>query len=355
VHRAWNFGALAAAMRIQQREELPFMFKQWLSRDDSAVRPGHRLADGQIRFLSQPFIVSGEPLMAPGDPSGSPWNVINCVTGDALITASRVKKGFRYTYTGSMLAVTREHGGLLTVSPNHPVLTERGWVLARQLDKGDYLVGAVNCLASLMVDPDVKCAPAKAEEIFGSLMQSGVCERVEGLPVDFHGDGSNSNIDVVLVDGELSFGLHPKQCQVFDELNLIFADAPDASGGALDQLLMSPRNASNGLVGFGDLVESLHLLHATPLKPLSFGASPDGDPAVDEALTQRGPGDADFVGQRFKTFPVDISLNQVVDVAEINDFHGYLYTFETASGVYVADEIVSHNCRCKPRFTRGTR
>ena len=78
VHRAWNFGALAAAMRIQQREDLPFMFKQWLSRDDSAVRPGHRLADGQIRFLSQPFIVSGEPLMAPGDPSGSPWNVINC-------------------------------------------------------------------------------------------------------------------------------------------------------------------------------------------------------------------------------------------------------------------------------------
>lgn len=78
VHRAWNFGALAAAMRIQQREDLPFMFKQWLSRDDSAVRPGHRLADGQIRFLTQPFIVSGEPLMAPGDPSGSPWNVINC-------------------------------------------------------------------------------------------------------------------------------------------------------------------------------------------------------------------------------------------------------------------------------------
>lgn len=78
VHRAWNFGALAAAMRIQQREDLPFMFKRWLSRDDSAVRPGHRLADGQIRFLSQPFIVSGEPLMAPGDPSGSPWNVINC-------------------------------------------------------------------------------------------------------------------------------------------------------------------------------------------------------------------------------------------------------------------------------------
>jgi hypothetical protein len=78
VHRAWNMGALAAALRIQQREDLPLLFKQWLSRDDSAVRPGHRLADGQVRFASQPFIVSGEPLRVPGDPDGSPWNVINC-------------------------------------------------------------------------------------------------------------------------------------------------------------------------------------------------------------------------------------------------------------------------------------
>ena len=354
VHRAYNMGGLAAALRIQQRESGPRMLKRWDAKDDSAVRPAHRLADGQVQFASQPFMVGGEPLMSPGDPSGSPWNVINCVTGDALIAASRVKKGFRYTYTGSMLAITREHGGLLTVSPNHPVLTERGWVLARQLNKGDYLVGAVNCLAPLVVDPDVKCAPAKAEEVFGSLMQSGVCERVEGLPVDFHGDGGNGDIDVVLVDGELSFGLHPQQREVLDDLNLIFADAPDASDGALDQLMMGSRNASHGIVGFSDLAESLSLLHATPLKPLSFGASPDGDPIVNEALSQCLARDASFTRERFQTLPVDVSLDQVVEIMEF-DFHGPLYTFETASGVYIADQIVSHNCRCKQRFSRGTR
>lgn len=78
VHRAYNMGATAAAQRIQQSKPLSILFKHWVSKHDSAVRPGHRLADGQIRLVSQPFIVAGEPLMAPGDPSGSPANVINC-------------------------------------------------------------------------------------------------------------------------------------------------------------------------------------------------------------------------------------------------------------------------------------
>ena len=78
VHRAYNMGATAAALRIQQREAGPRLIKIWQSKHDSAVRPAHRLADGQAQFASQPFVVAGEALMAPGDPSGSPWNVINC-------------------------------------------------------------------------------------------------------------------------------------------------------------------------------------------------------------------------------------------------------------------------------------
>lgn len=78
VHRAWNFGALAASMRIQRREATVTIFKRWDAKDDSAVRPGHKRADGQTVSIYQPFIVNMEPLMMPGDPSGSPSNVINC-------------------------------------------------------------------------------------------------------------------------------------------------------------------------------------------------------------------------------------------------------------------------------------
>lgn len=77
VHRAYNFGALAASMRVQEQINRRIR-KQWLSRDDRVTRPAHRRADGQLRAVSQPFRVGGEALMAPGDPSGSAWNVINC-------------------------------------------------------------------------------------------------------------------------------------------------------------------------------------------------------------------------------------------------------------------------------------
>lgn len=76
VHRAWNFGALAAALRAQMR--IGALTKRWDAKDDSATRPGHKQADGQTVFINQPFIVNMEALMAPGDPSGSPSNVINC-------------------------------------------------------------------------------------------------------------------------------------------------------------------------------------------------------------------------------------------------------------------------------------
>jgi len=77
VHRVWNFGALAASMRAQMQLQR-VLNKTWLAKDDSATRPGHALADGQTVPVNQPFIVNMEALMAPGDPSGSPSNIISC-------------------------------------------------------------------------------------------------------------------------------------------------------------------------------------------------------------------------------------------------------------------------------------
>lgn len=52
--------------------------KVWVSAEDDRTRPGHAEADGQEVDIDEPFIVDGEELMFPGDPSGSAGNVINC-------------------------------------------------------------------------------------------------------------------------------------------------------------------------------------------------------------------------------------------------------------------------------------
>lgn len=54
------------------------MRKMWDAVEDHRVRASHKAADGQTVDMDAPFIVGGEALMYPGDPSGSPWNTKNC-------------------------------------------------------------------------------------------------------------------------------------------------------------------------------------------------------------------------------------------------------------------------------------
>jgi hypothetical protein len=76
-HTAANFGAQRAAelTGLQMRRE-------WVSSMDDRTRDtdeaDHVAADGQVVGMREPFTVSGEELMFPGDPSGSPGNVILC-------------------------------------------------------------------------------------------------------------------------------------------------------------------------------------------------------------------------------------------------------------------------------------
>jgi HK97 family phage portal protein len=53
-------------------------WKEWLTAGDERVRDMHVAADGQITKLDDYFNVGGEYLMYPGDPNGSPENIINC-------------------------------------------------------------------------------------------------------------------------------------------------------------------------------------------------------------------------------------------------------------------------------------
>lgn len=73
VNRAFHFGSLALAMQAPGT-----VVKKWIAKEDRATRPTHAAADNQTRPVMQPFLVGVSALMAPGDPSGPPHEVINC-------------------------------------------------------------------------------------------------------------------------------------------------------------------------------------------------------------------------------------------------------------------------------------
>lgn len=75
--RAYGAATMAAGVE-QSRVTGRVLNKTWRTSHDERVRMGHRDADGQTVPVFMPFQVGGEPLQFPGDPSGSPENVINC-------------------------------------------------------------------------------------------------------------------------------------------------------------------------------------------------------------------------------------------------------------------------------------
>lgn len=77
VTRAYGAATMAAGVE-QSRVTGRQLTKTWRTAHDERVRISHRDADGQTVPVFMPFQVGGESLMFPGDPSGSPENVINC-------------------------------------------------------------------------------------------------------------------------------------------------------------------------------------------------------------------------------------------------------------------------------------
>jgi len=69
--------SIATIDETMQQSEIGYT-KEWLSALDERTRADHAFADGQEVEKDEPFIVGDEKLMVPGDPDGSPENIINC-------------------------------------------------------------------------------------------------------------------------------------------------------------------------------------------------------------------------------------------------------------------------------------
>ena len=74
-------------------------------------------------------------------------------------------------------------------------------------------------------------------------------------------------------------------------------------------------------------------------------ASSSGDPSLDQPETHNSPADAEGFAQGLLADPTLVFADKVVDI-NVNSASTHVFNLETKSGAYVAQGVVTHNCRC---------
>ncbi len=353
------------------------------------VRNSWAIQNGLIRKGAGPYMDSVER------PAEMPF----CLPGDSQIPfADGIQKLYRRWFEGELAILITASGATLSATLNHPILTQRGWVGAGFLNKGDYVFEVCH--------KGVKSRSSKANndgriptiaEIFSSSNKLGISNRISGTRHQFHGDGTDSDVNVINIARELSFDYISPLSQCGDQFRFAHSSLSRTSGGPLNLLAegsfrssssamgslsepdmvfrsfigggydsgllgTSDRNASfldtlnnhvtrdaefvsereNAFSGKMTRSQNVTIENVSP-RLCSFGAEINQPPSV-ETVDGRD-GNAENIGNIRNAFPF---LTQPIEVVEVSrrKFSGHVYNLQTKSGFYIANNLINHNCSC---------
>lgn len=329
-----------------------------------------------------------------------------CLPGTVVAPAGRVSAHFARRFEGEVVDI-RTASNHLAVTPNHPVLTRRGWVAAGALQIGDHVFQALDpAAAAAAIDPDHDHVPTRIEEIPRALWMAGGVATL-AMPAAseaFHGDGMpEGKVDVVWAAGALALDIAGavKKC-VYELLGFAHAPRPRlsrkrASAALLEANLAAPSRGVRGAraggahvggeLGVVDRVrgaEGAHLKSSSGEELAQRRAvTPDALRELDRRLPGQvtgvnsgdvGVGKATLrgVGLALRT-DCDASIAQdaldylvrngqftreaadrlagLVAAAQVTNlsrrqYEGPVHNLSTSFGWYFADGIITHNCVC---------
>ncbi len=292
--------------------------------------------------------------------SGSPYQLDDaptvpehpdCFPAGVVVSGVAVRGSTTRWWEGELVEIVTRDGRLLPVTPNHPILTEQGWVAAASLSKGDQIVGCLDGQrVAVKVDPDDHHGPALIEDVAISL---GCAAAVSAVVVplaskDFHGDGIEGEVCVVRTDGLLGCRVNSPLTEPLSQQEFGGRDSERtslASGGDLGPVFEGLLTAANCGVGSGDVGLSLSRGAVGLLKPIRCGIRAPNDAVVAEDMVDRAATDSMLFGELVARLPGEVALDEIVSVRR-HPFSGHVYNLETGVGWYIANGIVVHNCRC---------
>jgi hypothetical protein len=280
---------------------------------------------------------------------------VRCFPGDTLVRARGIEHVYRRWYSGPVVRVFASNDRSLAATPHHPVLTLRGWVPFDELVEGDDLVcSPFGEWVKPRRDPYVDDAPTSIREVFDALslaVRAGVASASEGRAgrdVDFHGDGMDGQVDVVLANRELLDWAKSSSREHLEKLGLLYADErlrllQRLGSGSLGPLDLHPRQpASTQLLASLAEGAPFGVSHLGEPVPGGLEECPAVDPSRVERLDDYAAIQAEDLAELVDAGAIEVATAKVVRI-ERGVFSGHVFNLQTSANHYDAAGIVVHN------------
>ena len=339
---------------------------EWLSSEDKRVRPSHRLLDHVIVLWSDP--PAPEALAGIKSRLGHyhAGKAPNCFTGDTPVNLSNgCKDVWRVPYDGKIIDFMIS-GNLISVTPNHPILTPDGtWKPAYLFNEGDDFIQAIGD-TTLIIDENKNKRLPTFEELFGAFRE--LAQESSPLEFDFYGDMANGNVDhVSLAEFLPNDGPAPSD----ESIRNLFLTNPDA------KTALAVRSVSHSLessvAGLEHVSFPLGISHIPHADEICRRTVPSLNPISYKQILDSPARTVELCGERQFTAPITISGNDLIfrqiqaivrnkptfespDLTRrvriiqkrLRHFVGHVYTLQSQSGMYsvTSTGIISRNCRC---------
>jgi len=260
--------------------------------ESKVVPPGKAILYGPARRNRQSYrFENGSEIVVGGmdkaEKTLSTEYDLICLTGDAIIQSpSIIKHASKRAYSGPLVTIRTAAGNVLTGTPNHPILTDHGWVGLGSLTLGNNVISSRFSQSERPCsDPNIENHPAPIADIARalSLTESSRTERIETVPMNFHGDGGYGDVDIVTADSNFHSCIQStvyQPCVEFDCRWRDFQSQPFMRLRSLDLLIFgmsatpilfpSKRSDSSGMFcRLATQAASLSNFCSTFLKPLN--------------------------------------------------------------------------------------
>jgi len=359
IARTETVGAANAASNIAAIKTGLLYDKIWISARDARTRPHHREVNQNVVGMSETFTVGTSQMQFPGDKDGGPNEVCNCFLPDQLTSVNPeiINKAFRSFYDGKVVTIEASNGNSFTCTPNHPILTTKGFRVADSLTKFDKLV--YSSFINDKVSPDFNINNSKStfEQIYNTLNEFRVSVRKNGSVMDFYGDGSNSDVNIVSIDGQLH-----NRVELGKPINNgLLQNTNFNEAGLLSNSSQSDPLTSLILGGFSHrYISAKNELSPIIERSVSHSNKHAFAPVFldnsipTETVNNNAPATSDISGDLFDRNIIiehldnEINVNNCADITSISHsyYKGFVYTLETTEGIYDINSFVAKNCRC---------